>query len=339
MLQEELVFVSRPGVQTGPAITLASALLHTLAMPEEPGTLRVAIAAAARGIGADLKVAHDVRSISAMKMLAVRGTASCILPMAAVSEEVAVGTLDARPIVMPSVRRTLYLASAAQRPELRSCASFPTICGGRLKSVSAMRARVGSQPGSDAALNATHRARFLLSGLLLRRRLHGHSQGSLRLRRAPPEGRLRQRPHHHPPGDRDPVLAGLKERLLAPDFVAAFMTAMQGELTKERQRRLAGAGQRAKTLAEIDRRIAGMLRAIEDGLYEPSMKDRMAALRAEREAHLAAGDPDPDVQLDILLHPRLPELYRRKVETLEAVHDGPDRAEAMDVIRSMIKKG
>ncbi|WP_406857660.1 recombinase family protein [Alsobacter sp. KACC 23698] len=49
--------------------------------------------------------------------------------------------------------------------------------------------------------------------------------------------------------------------------------------------------------------------------------------------------PAPDAQLDILLHPRLPELYRRKVETLEAVLDGPDRAEAMDVIRSMIKKG
>ncbi|WP_406857633.1 recombinase family protein [Alsobacter sp. KACC 23698] len=40
-----------------------------------------------------------------------------------------------------------------------------------------VRARVGGQPGSDAALNATHRARFLLSGLLLRRRLHGGGQG------------------------------------------------------------------------------------------------------------------------------------------------------------------
>jgi site-specific DNA recombinase len=134
------------------------------------------------------------------------------------------------------------------------------------------------------------------------------------------------------------VLAGLKERLLAPDLVAAFMTAVQGELTKERTRRLAGAGQRAKTLAEIDRRIAGMLRAIEDGLYEPSMKDRMAALRAERETHLAAGEPGQEAQFDILLHPRLPELDRRKVETLEAVLDGPDQAEAMGVIRSMVDR-
>lgn len=118
-LQEDLVFVSRPGVETGDAVPLASALRHALAMPEEADTLRLAVAAAARETGAELKVAHEVRSISAMKTLAVRGTASCILPMAAVAEEVAAGSLEARPIVAPSVRRTLYLASSAQRPKLR----------------------------------------------------------------------------------------------------------------------------------------------------------------------------------------------------------------------------
>ncbi|WP_460452525.1 hypothetical protein [Alsobacter sp. SYSU BS001988] len=56
----------------------------------------------------------------------------------------------------------------------------------------------------------------------------------------------------------------------------------------------------------------------------------------KRETHLAAGEPGQEAQFDILLHPRLPELDRRKVETLEAVLDGPDRAEAMDVIRSLI---
>ncbi|PSC06068.1 transcriptional regulator [Alsobacter soli] len=118
-LREDLVFVSRPGVETGDAISLDDALRHTLAMPEEPDTLRLAVAAAAREIGAELKVSQEVRSISAMKTLAIRGTASCVLPMAAVSEEVAAGMLEARPIVMPSVRRTLYLAWSAQRPNPR----------------------------------------------------------------------------------------------------------------------------------------------------------------------------------------------------------------------------
>lgn len=117
-LQEDLVFVSRPGPDAGRTITLPDVLRHRLAMPEEPDTLRMAVATAAREIGQELTVAHDVRSISAMKTLAVRGTASCILPLAAVSEEIAAGALDARPIVAPPVRRTLYLASSSQRPEL-----------------------------------------------------------------------------------------------------------------------------------------------------------------------------------------------------------------------------
>jgi LysR family nitrogen assimilation transcriptional regulator len=118
-LQEDLVFVSPPGLAAGPDMPLETALAQRLAMPEEPDTLRTAVTAAARDIGASLTVAHDVRSIAAMKSLAIRGTASCILPLAAVSDEVAAGTLEARPIVAPAVRRTLFLASSAQRPALR----------------------------------------------------------------------------------------------------------------------------------------------------------------------------------------------------------------------------
>lgn len=133
ILQEDLVFVSRPGRLPGQPIGLAEVLGQTLAMPEEPDTLRLAVAAAARGIGADLKVAHEVRSISAMKSLAVRGTASCVLPLAAVADEVAAGALAAHPITMPAVRRTLYLASPSHRPALR--------CDGAVSS--AVRASLG----------------------------------------------------------------------------------------------------------------------------------------------------------------------------------------------------
>jgi LysR family nitrogen assimilation transcriptional regulator len=118
-LQEDLVFVTRPSRHSGQQIALVDALSEVLAMPEESDTVRMAVAAASRDIGADLKVAHEVRSISAMKTLAVRGTASCILPLAAVAEEVAAGTLAAHPIFMPPVRRTLYLVSSSHCPEFR----------------------------------------------------------------------------------------------------------------------------------------------------------------------------------------------------------------------------
>ena len=62
----------------------------------------------------ELKIAYEVRSISAMKSLVSRGAASSILPYFAVLDEVRAGKLDARPIIMPSLRRTLFLASSKQ---------------------------------------------------------------------------------------------------------------------------------------------------------------------------------------------------------------------------------
>ena len=68
------------------------------------------------------------------------------------------------------------------------------------------------------------------------------------------------------------------------------------------------------------------------------MKERLTTLRAEK-ANLEADASEPaEADLQVLLHPRLPDLYRRKVEALERVLDGPDRAEAMDLIRSMIER-
>ncbi len=61
--------------------------------------------------------------------------------------------------------------------------------------------------------------------------------------------------------------------------------------------------------------------------------DRMGRTFTKAEAEEPIG---PD--LDVLLHPRLPEPYRRKVEALQRVLEGPDRAEAMELIRTMIDR-
>ncbi|MCZ8102043.1 MAG: hypothetical protein O9972_29620 [Burkholderiales bacterium] len=134
------------------------------------------------------------------------------------------------------------------------------------------------------------------------------------------------------------MLEGLKERLLAPDLVAEFIREFQEVVGREREARKAQARQREKKRAEVERKIAGLMKAIEDGLYEPSMKERMKALQAEREALAAEPEVSSTPDLDVLLHPRLPELYRRKVAELERVLEGPDRAEAMELIRSMIER-
>ncbi len=134
------------------------------------------------------------------------------------------------------------------------------------------------------------------------------------------------------------VLEGLKERLLAPDLVAEFIREVQEVVGREREERKAQARHHEKKRADVERKIADLMKAIEDGLYEPSTKDRMKALQAEREVLAPERDAASPPDFGVLLHPRLPELYRRKVAELERGPEGPDRAEAMDMTRSMTSR-
>jgi len=114
LLQDDLVMVSLPGPCAGEPIAFVDVLEETLAMPEEGDTVRAVAARTARELGLELNVTYEVRSVSAMKSLVGRGAASCILPYFSAIEELKAGKLDARPIVMPALRRTLFLASSKQ---------------------------------------------------------------------------------------------------------------------------------------------------------------------------------------------------------------------------------
>jgi hypothetical protein len=72
----------------------------------------------------------------------------------------------------------------------------------------------------------------------------------------------------------------------------------------------------------VERKIASVIRAIEDSLYQPSMKKRLAELEAEKgdlEQRLATAPEPPKV----LLHPNLAKLYREKVASLETALADP----------------
>ena len=99
----------------------------------------------------------------------------------------------------------------------------------------------------------------------------------------------------------------------------------------------AGAGLAAKRseLAEVRRRIDGLIRAIEEGLYEPSMKARMQGLERRREALEAelatATEPKPR------LHPGLAEVYRQKVAALHEALAAEDGHEVREAIRALVE--
>jgi DNA invertase Pin-like site-specific DNA recombinase len=133
------------------------------------------------------------------------------------------------------------------------------------------------------------------------------------------------------------VLAGLKERLLAPALVEEFARAYVAEVNAaNRERGALQAGLKAQ-VAKLDRQVRTLLELIKDGHGGVAMaaelrevERRRAALDAEV---AAAGVPEPVP----VLHPNLPALYRRQVETLEAaLADAATALAATEALRVLI---
>jgi site-specific DNA recombinase len=190
-------------------------------------------------------------------------------------------------------------------------------------------------------LNATHRPRTLLSGLLVcgccggsyARRgqdryacvTHVRSGSCDNSRTIGREG-LEAR-----------VLEGLKHKLLAPEIAAEAMRAYAEETNRlNRERRSTGEADR-KALAAIERQTKAIVIAIEDGGYTRTLSDRLRELEAqqdeiaERLAHAPSDIPD--------IHPNVADVYRRKVARLaDALNHPEDRHEATAALRGLIER-
>jgi hypothetical protein len=192
------------------------------------------------------------------------------------------------------------------------------------------------------ALNRAHRRRFLFSGLLhcgvcgsaytiIGKDRYGCSdhrnKGVCDNARSIPRHEIELR-----------VFAGLKDKLMAPELVKAFVDEYCKEVNRLAGERNAATEAARHDLTNTERRIEGILRAIEDGNYQPSLTKRLTLLEArktELELELKAAPETPD----ILLHPKLSDIYRDKVEKLEEALNEPQcRAEASEILRSLIER-
>ena len=196
-------------------------------------------------------------------------------------------------------------------------------------------------PETGKRVNSTHRPRYLLSALLERgvcggsysRRgqdrygcsnhvMSGACSNSRTIRRV---------------GIEERVLAGLRDKLMAPEAAAEAMKAYAEEISRlNRERRASGATDRAE-LAELDREVKAMVAVIEEGGYARGMMDRMRGLEARQDElneRLAAVPADiPDI------HPNIAIVYRRKVERpADALADPRDRDEAAGAVRGLIER-
>jgi site-specific DNA recombinase len=196
--------------------------------------------------------------------------------------------------------------------------------------------------GSGNALNRGHRRKFLLSELLVcgqcggRYTVVGKDRYGCATRRA--KGTCgndrtitRQRIEMR-------VLGGLKHKLMAPELIAEFIRAYQAEINDAAKAAAARGGDLKRESEGVERKIAGIMAAIEDGMYTPALKERMKVLekrKAEIEGLLAGADA-PAV---IRIHPNMAEVYRLKVAELEiALNDDSIKAEAGEILRSLIDR-
>jgi DNA invertase Pin-like site-specific DNA recombinase len=192
------------------------------------------------------------------------------------------------------------------------------------------------------ALNRLHRRKFLLSELLVcgscggRYTVVGKDRYGCATRRAKgtcsnDKTITRQRIETR-------VLGGLRDKLMAPELVAEFIRAYQEEFNAAAKTAASRLAELKREAEAVDRKIAGIMAAIEDGMYTPALKERMKALearKAEVEAEIA-GSESPSI---VRLHPNAAEIYRRKVAELElALNEESIKAEAADVLRSLIDR-
>ena len=203
--------------------------------------------------------------------------------------------------------------------------------------------RLEMRDAAGNALNRAHRREFLLSGLLMcgccggGYTVIGRDRYGCATRRGKgtcDNARTITRQHIE-----TRVLGALRARMLTPELMAEFIRAFADELQATQRDATQQRASLERQLADTERSLAGILRAIEGGAWNDSLRARLDELEARKKAlaaDLAAQDaPAPTVAL----HPKAAEAYREQVADLEdALNDPELRMEASDALRALIEK-
>ena len=135
----------------------------------------------------------------------------------------------------------------------------------------------------------------------------------------------------------DRVMDGLKHRLVAPELVETFVREFVAEVNAANRESGQQKARLQQEQAKIGRQIRNLLELIKAGHGSPAMVREMREMEQRQSevdaAMISAGTPE---QVPVL-HPNLPEPYRRKVEALEtALQDPATASAATEVLRTLI---
>ena len=133
------------------------------------------------------------------------------------------------------------------------------------------------------------------------------------------------------------LLAGLRDRLMAPEVAAEAMRAYAEETNRLNRERRSSVATDRKELAGVEKTIKDIVTIIENGGYTRALIDRLRELEARQDElteRLSGASADiPDI------HPNVAGIYRRKVERLaEALQCPEDRDEVSAAIRGLIER-
>ncbi|MFO6447831.1 recombinase family protein [Erythrobacter sp. NE805] len=135
------------------------------------------------------------------------------------------------------------------------------------------------------------------------------------------------------------VLAELRDQMLAPDVVEAYLEEYREEHTRRAREAVRERAQLERRAADADRKVANLIAALADGGSEfPEIRTALASAKAEAAAarqQLASLDALPA----IALHPGLAQQYRKAIEQLhEELADEETRKEAAPRLRKLIAR-
>ena len=124
---------------------------------------------------------------------------------------------------------------------------------------------------------------------------------------------------------------------MAPEVAAEAMRAYAREINRLNRERRSNAEVWRAEQAKVDKQIRGMIEAIKEGMFHPSMKCEMDALEARKDELRELLAESPQDVPDLL--PSASAIYAKKVADLTATLNQPeDRVQAAEVLRTLIEK-
>jgi LysR family nitrogen assimilation transcriptional regulator len=120
LLDEQLFLIAplpaRGARKTRKSVTLAELADFPLNIPSRPHAMRMSVETALAGVDVKINVAHEIECIPAIIDLVRQGHGYAVLPLNAVKSTPWSDEVLAKPILAPTLKTSLSIATSAQRP-------------------------------------------------------------------------------------------------------------------------------------------------------------------------------------------------------------------------------